>query len=85
VGVGLNFTLIWDANLSVANVPLGLDNYSFGLAAQFGADWRIDDRWSFNIDVKRAAIRSDVYAGGSSLTQAKLDPWLYAIGVRYDF
>lgn len=85
VGLGVNYTLIWDANLSVAGVPLSLDNHSLGLAAQIGADWKIDDHWSFNVDVKRAAIRSDVHAGASTLTKAKLDPWLYAVGVRYDF
>ncbi|WP_415908638.1 OmpW/AlkL family protein [Oleiharenicola sp. Vm1] len=85
VGLGVNYTLIWDANLSVAGVPLGLDSHSIGLAAQAGVDWKIDERWSFNVDVKRAAIRSDVYAGGASLTKAKLDPWLYALGVSYAF
>lgn len=85
VGLGVNYTLIWDDNLSVASVPLGLDSNSIGLAAQFGADWKIDEHWSFNVDVKRAAIRSDVYAGGARLTTAKLDPWLYAVGLRYEF
>lgn len=85
VGVGVNYTLIWSDKLVVANVPLGLESNSIGLAAQFGADWKLDDHWSFNVDVKRAAIRSDVFAGGARLTTAKLDPWLYAVGLRYDF
>lgn len=85
VGVGVNFTLIWDDVISVANVPLGLESNSVGLAAQAGVDWRINDRWSFNLDVKKAAIRSDVFAGGAKLTEARLDPWLYAAGVRYAF
>ncbi|PTY02536.1 hypothetical protein DB347_24360 [Opitutaceae bacterium EW11] len=85
VGVGVNFTLIWSDKLAVANVPLGLDSYSLGLAAQAGADWKLNEHWSLNVDVKRAAIRSDVYAGGTSLTQARLDPWLYSVGARYEF
>ena len=85
IGAGVNFTLIWGESLTVATVPLHLDHYSLGLAAQAGIDWKIDDKWSFNIDIKRAAIRSNVYAGSTSLTTAKLDPWLYAIGVKYDF
>jgi outer membrane protein len=85
VGLGVNFTLIWDDNLSVAGVPLSLDNYSLGLAAQAGVDWKIDDHWSFNIDVKRAAIRSDVSVGSTKLTEARLDPWLYALGLSYKF
>ena len=60
VGAGVNFTLIWDNSLSVAGVPLHLDNYSLGFAAQAGVDWRLDDNWSLNFDLKHAAIRSDV-------------------------
>jgi outer membrane protein len=85
VGVGVNYTLIWGDKLSVAGVPLGLDSNSIGLAAQAGVDWKIDERWSFNVDVKRAAIRSGVYAGSAKLTEARLDPWLYAVGLRYQF
>jgi outer membrane protein len=85
IGAGVNFTLIWDTNLAVAGVPLGLENYSVGLAAQGGVDWKLNDQWSLNFDVKRAMIRSDVSAGTAVLTEARLDPWLYAVGVRYEF
>ncbi|GAB5559763.1 MAG: OmpW family protein [Synoicihabitans sp.] len=84
-GLGVNFTLIFDDNLSVAGVPLQLENYSVGAAGQAGFDYRINDRWHFNVDIKRAVIRTDVLAGGAKLTTAKLDPWLYAIGLRYEF
>jgi outer membrane protein len=84
-GVGVNFTLIFDDDLSVAGVPLKLDSYSVGLAAQAGFDYRLDEKWSLNFDVKRAALRTAVKAGGAKLTEAKLDPWLYAVGFRYDF
>lgn len=85
VGAGVNFTLIWDDRLSVAGVPLELETSSVGLAAQAGLDWQLNERWALNVDVKRAAIRSDVSAGGAVLTEARLDPWLYALGVRYAF
>ncbi len=85
VGAGVNYTLIWDNSLSVAGVPLHLDHHSVGLAGQAGVDWKIDGTWSFNLDLKRVIIRSDVYAGPTSLTQARLDPWLYSAGVSYQF
>lgn len=84
-GVGMNFTLIFDDNLEVAGVPLKLESYSAGLAAQVGFDYRINDRWHFNVDVKRVDLHTDVLAGGNKLTAAILDPWLYAVGLRYDF
>lgn len=85
VGVGVNFTLIWDDYLSVAGVPLGLEGNSTGLALQAGVDWKIKERLYFNLDLKRANIRSSVSAGAARLTTARLDPWLYAAGVRYEF
>ena len=85
VGAGLNFTLIWGGNLSVAGVPLALDNFSVGLAAQGGVDIKLDERWTMNFDVKRAALRTDVKAGGATLTEARLDPWLFSAGVSYAF
>ncbi len=84
-GLGVNFTLIFDDNLSVAGVPLDLDSSSVGVAAQAGFDYRINDRWHLNVDVKRAALDTGVSAGGTKLTTAILDPWLYAVGLRYDF
>ena len=84
-GAGLNFTLIWGGNLSVAGVPLALDNFSVGLAAQGGVDVKLDERWTMNFDVKRAALRTDVKAGGAKLTEARLDPWLFSAGVSYAF
>lgn len=85
VGAGINYTLIWGERLSVAGIPLGLESNSIGLAGQAGVDWKVNDRWSLNLDVKRAAIRTDVTAGTSTLTEAQLDPWLFAAGVRYAF
>jgi outer membrane protein len=84
-GLGVNYTMIFDDDLIVAGVPLGLDAHSIGVAAQFGFDYKVNDRWSFNVDVKYAKLATGVYAGAAKLTEARLDPWLYAIGARYDF
>jgi outer membrane protein len=85
VGAGVNFTLIFANDLKVAGIPLYLDHYSLGLAAQGGIDWKIDARWSFNVDLKKAVIRSDVSTATTTLTTARLNPWLYAAGLRYEF
>ena len=84
-GAGVNFTLIFDDQLSVAGVPLKLDNYSAGLAVQTGFDYPLGEGWFVNFDVKKAAIRTAVKAGTAKLTEAKLDPWLFSLGVRWDF
>jgi outer membrane protein len=85
--LGVNVTLIFDTNLAVAGIPLALDTNSIGLAAQTGFDWKISDAWTFNVDLKKAAIRTPVKiaASGATLTEARLDPWMYAIGLRRQF
>ncbi|TSJ79714.1 OmpW family protein [Rariglobus hedericola] len=81
VGAGVNFTLIFDDDLGGAK----LDSYSVGPAGQVGFDYKLADHWSLNADVKRAMLRTDVKAGGVKLTEARLDPWIYSLGLRYQF
>lgn len=86
VGAGVNFTLIYDTNLKVTTVPLDLEDYSVGLAAQAGCDIDLGNGAFLNFDVKRAALRSDVFVkGGPRLTTAKLDPWLFSVGIGWKF
>lgn len=85
VGAGVNFTLIFDDDLAVGATRLKLDSFSVGPAAQAGFDWALNEKWSLNFDVKRVMIRTDVEAGGVKITEARLDPWLYSVGLRYAF
>jgi outer membrane protein len=86
VGAGVNFTLIYDTNLKVANVPLSLENSSFGIAGQIGCDFDLGGGMYLNVDAKKAVLRSDVsVSGGARLTTAKLDPWLYSVGLGWRF
>ena len=82
VGAGVNVTLIFDDDLRAGATRLKLDTFSVGPAAQAGFDWALGDRWSLNADVKRVMLRTDVKAGGVKLTEARLDPWLYSVGLR---
>lgn len=86
VGAGLNFTLIFDRDLKVANVPLDLEDTSAGLAAQAGINFDLGNGMHLNVDVKKAQLRSDVLVkGGPKLTTAKLDPWLFSVGLGWSF
>lgn len=86
IGAGVNFTLIFDDSLAAGATRLKLDNYSVGPAGQAGFDYKLNERWSLNADVKRAVLRTDVStAAGAKLTEARLDPWLYSLGLRYQF
>jgi outer membrane protein len=83
VGVGVNYTNISSVNL--LNGGATLDNHSFGLALQAGADFKIDKNWSLNLDVKKVQIRSDVMSGGAKISRVKVDPLLVGVGVGYRF
>jgi outer membrane protein len=85
VGAGLNYTLIWGTNLSVAGVPLALEHNSLGLALQAGCDYDLGNNQFLNLDVKYVGLQSDVKAGGARLTTAKLDPWLFSLGYGWRF
>jgi outer membrane protein len=84
LGAGVNFTLIFDESL--AGGALKLENYSIGPAVQAGFDWALNGKWALNFDVKKAILRADVTtSGGAFVTEARLDPWIYSLGLRYAF
>ena len=83
LGAGLNYTRISDVNL--LNGAGNLDNHSFGASVQAGIDYKIDKNWSLNLDVKYVQIKTDVYVGGTSVTNLKVNPYLIGVGVGYRF
>lgn len=86
VGAGINLTLISDVKLNVPGVgALDLDSSSVGAALQVGADFNIDKHWSVNLDAKYVQIRTDVKAGGTTVSKVKVDPYLFGLGVGYRF
>lgn len=82
LGAGLNYTRISNVDLQGG---ADLDRNSVGLALQAGVDFKLNQKWSLNLDVKKVQIRTDVTANGSKLTTVKLDPLLVGVGVGYRF
>ena len=83
LGVGVNYTRI--SKVRLLDGAGDLENDSWGLALQAGVDFRINERWSINADVKKVNIRSDVYVGGANASHLKVDPLLFGLGVGYRF
>lgn len=83
VGAGINATRIYDAE--IAGGTMSLDSWSVGPVLQVGVDYRLTRNWFLNADVKKAWLSSDVKAAGAKISQAKLDPWLFSVGVGYRF
>ncbi|HMK85168.1 MAG TPA: OmpW family outer membrane protein [Steroidobacteraceae bacterium] len=87
VGVGFNFTVIWDTNLAVPGVgTLKLNSTSIGPALQTGFDYKLPDHWYLNADVKWAKLGSDVnLVGVGRVSTVHIDPFLFGAGVGYRF
>ena len=83
VGAGINYTQISKVDLSAANATL--ESHSWGAALQAGVDFPIDKNLSFNIDVKKVYLQTNVYVGGVDQGVLKLNPTLIGAGLGYRF
>lgn len=86
IGAGINYTTFWNID-----EPAGLDiNYSdsWGLALQAGLEIDLSDNWTFNIDVKKIDIDTDVRIVGLGPVvnaEVEIDPIVVGIGFGYRF
>lgn len=85
VGAGVNYTAFIDSN-----PPAGLSvdyDASVGGALQAGFDYRLDDHWGFNFDVRRIWINTDVTITGAvnATDEVDINPWVVSTGVAYRF
>lgn len=85
VGAGVNYTVLGSEKMAVGSAPVTLDNSSWGPAVQLGVDYKLNRNWYLNLDVKKVWISTDVYAGGAKISELKVDPWLFSVGVGYRF
>lgn len=83
VGAGINYTLM--SKVDLLGGAARLEHDSTGLALQAGLDIKLDARWSFNADIKKLQIRSDVDIGGVRASRVKVDPLLLGAGFGYRF
>lgn len=87
VGVGVNYTKFFDADVPSGGVITDIDyDSSFGLALQAGIDYAINDRWLINVDVKKIWINTDVSINAGAVTaDVDIDPWIFGFGFGYRF
>ncbi len=98
VGLGVNYTTFLSEDLSQDIIDAGIVDFSlddsFGVAAQIGADWMLNDRALVNFDVRWINIESDLSAtiddgisapATATLGTVKIDPWVIAVNFGYKF
>lgn len=89
VGAGVTVSRFTGENLWVgapANTQLHLDKWHVGAAVQAGFDYKIAKNLFFNMDVKKAQVRSDVENdAGVKLTRLRVDPLIVGVGLGWRF
>lgn len=95
-GVGLNYTLFFDEDLSSNRKAQGFSNMklkdSVGLAGQLGMDYMLTDNllvnaavWYVDIDTKATIDGPSALGVGKTKVDVDVDPWVYMVGVGYKF
>jgi outer membrane protein len=89
VGAGINYTIFGNRqNFPALGNQVQVDQSSLGFVGQVGMDYMFDKNWGLNLDLKYAAISTNVTGtGGLAGASGKLtlNPWMPAVGVTYKF
>ena len=95
-GVGINYTLFYDEDLSGARKQQGFSNLkiqdSVGLAGQLGFDYMLTRNllvnasvWYVDIDTKATVDGPTALGTGRTKVDLEVDPWVYMVGIGYKF
>ncbi|MGC9423520.1 outer membrane protein OmpW [Vibrio sp.] len=92
VGAGINYTTFFDEKFNNTGKTAGLSDLklddSWGLAANIGIDYMLDDNWFFNASAWYANIETTAkykFGGVAQSTDVKINPWVLMIAGGYKF
>lgn len=94
-GIGLNYTLVLDEELS-NDVKVGLNGTtldvddSVGLSVQVGFDFELDKHWMINaaiwkIDIDTEGTIGTTDANNPITVDVEIDPWVYMVSAAYKY
>ncbi len=92
IGAGLNYTYFFDEKvtgpLDQPGAKIKMDD-SWGLAAQAGVDFAINNDWFVNLDVKYIKMETTAHFSGTTAGTAKInvdvDPLIWSVGIGRRF
>lgn len=93
IGAGLNYTIFFDEEFTSLNDGAGLKNLSlddsFGLSAQVGVDYMINENWLVNGSLRWIDIDTDasfnLNGTEGRVDSIEIDPWVYTLSIGYRF
>lgn len=93
LGAGLNYTTFFSGKTSSTLSSMGYKNLqlddSFGLSAQAGVDYNINENWGINLTVMYADIGTTATLKGAGVADLTvdydLDPMVYRLNAVYKF
>ena len=95
-GVGINYTLFFDEDLSGTRKQQGFSNLklqdSVGFAGQLGMDYMLTENllvnasvWYIDIDTKASVDGPSALGYSKTKVDIDVDPWVYMVGLGYKF
>ena len=88
VGAGVNYTTFYDDELPAGGPVTSIDyDDSWGGALQVGFDYKLDDHWAINVDVRKIWISTDVTltAGATINADVDINPLVVTVATGYRF
>ena len=81
LGAGVNYTHFFNEDLPGGSALTRISyDESFGLAAQAGIDFALQDEWFLNLDLKYIDINTDVLIDGAIAASVDIDPLVLGVG-----
>lgn len=86
VGVGVNYSLFYNKHCSIESTHINLRN-SWGVSAQVGFDYVIDDCWFVNFDAKYITMNTKAHLKGAVAghVHVNINPWVIGFGIGRKF
>ncbi len=84
--VGAGAVYMRTMNTSLAGGGLTLQQSNWGEDVQIGADYKLDNHWLLNADLKKTWVNVGLdSAGGATILQLHPDPYILGVGIGYRF
>ncbi len=88
LGAGVNYTTFYDDELPAGGPVTSIEyDDSFGGALQVGFDYKLDEHWAINVDVRKIWISTDVtlVAGATINADVDINPLVVTVATGYRF